>query len=149
MAIFVVRISSRPGAARTASRDFNTLLNECQVYGSGIWDNDHKNRMKVGDVLLFICGGDCENIHTFTIKCKLSDTKERSRNKWMNTAYSTTAIKKTSHREVIRIKPLGQLSIDWFDMSRIFGYKPTYIPRGCNRVAKPNATMETLLPLIQ
>jgi len=147
MAIFVVRISAR--GAHTACRDFNILLNECQVYGSGIWDNDHKNRMNVGDVLLFICGGDCDSIHALTLTHKLSGTNERSRNKWINTAYSTTAIKNTSHREVIRLKPLGQLSIDWFEISRIFGYKPTYIPRGCNRVAKPNATMETLLPLIQ
>tara|TARA_R110001599_G_C11950458_1_gene631714 strand:+ start:141 stop:581 length:441 start_codon:yes stop_codon:yes gene_type:complete len=132
--IFICRISPKSGAAATAVDDFQRFRHEIDVYGSGIWDNTSKNAMKVGDMIGFITGHDCEETTFYRMTTALP-LETRQENRWNTTAYSNTATEDVSHREVIRLSPLTEVGVkDWKVLRTSLGYSPNYVPRGATRM---------------
>jgi hypothetical protein len=131
---FICRISNAAGAAATGISDFQRFRHEIDLYGSGIWDNTHKNAMKVGDVIGFITGPDCEETTFYTMTTVLP-LEFRQENNWNTAAYSNTSTGDVNHREVIRLSPLAEVGVkDWKVLRTSLGYSPIYVPRGATRM---------------
>jgi hypothetical protein len=138
--VFVCRISSRNGAAASAVVDFERFKHEVILYGSGIWDNTYKNRMKVGDIIGFINGTDCEETTFYELTTKL-DRKFRHENNWNTEAYSKTASHSVKNREVIRLARYAPASvIDWKVLRASLGYSDKWIPRNATRMKKASVS---------
>jgi hypothetical protein len=134
--IYIVRISP---SKKIVVEDYKEMKKEIEIYSRGLWDKDHDNKMKVGDLLLFIIGEKNEElVEYFKIEKELSSLKSRHTHWKSDDSYTSNCKESVKHRKVIRLVSINYPSTPWIDFKISLGYTHikynSWMPRGTMRI---------------
>jgi hypothetical protein len=128
----IVRIGT---SSKTALSDYAKMKETPNNRGLFMWDKDHANKIRVGDVLGFILGSGAETYMEYYHIIEEGTNRERDESWKVSQPYQAgNGESSVSHRQVIRMKEMKNPQIRlWSELKTQLGYSQgcaSWMPRG-------------------